>query len=84
MTMPELKPLAAASALGSSVWGLFEFGLLNLDALLGVFVPLAYRIAPRVPWLPEGALNHTVFLLSVVFVVFAGVRLAGRAFDRIT
>lgn len=81
--MSDLKPLAAASALASTVWALFQFGLTNLDALLGVFVPLAYRIAPRVSWLPQGALNYGVFLLSVVFVVFALARLAGRAYERI-
>ncbi|RMB09070.1 hypothetical protein ATH50_3440 [Haloplanus aerogenes] len=82
--MSELKPLAAASGMASGVWAVFEFGLLNLDSLLGVFVPLAYRIAPRVSWLPQDALNYTVFLLSVVFVAFALARLAGRAYERIT
>lgn len=84
LTVSDLKPLAAASALASTVWAVFQFGLMNVDALLGVFVPLAYRIAPRVSWIPQDALNQAVFLLSVVFVVFAGARLAGRAYRRIT
>jgi len=77
-----VKPIAAASGLASGVWAVFEFGLLNLDAFLGVLVPLAYRIAPRVPWLPEDALNYAVFVLTVAFVAFGLARLAGRAMER--
>jgi hypothetical protein len=84
VTVSEWKPFAGASAVASGVYGILEFGLVNVDSILSVLVPLAYRIAPRVQWLPENALEKAVFGLSVVFVLYAGARLAGKAIERFT
>jgi hypothetical protein len=79
----DTKLFGGLTAAGSGIWALFEFGVMNVDVLYSVAVPLAFRIAPRVRWLDAAVLENVVLLLSVVFVTFSLARLAERGYTRL-
>jgi len=58
------------------VLGEFLFG--NVDMLLALFAALSGHIAPRVDWLPAGAVNKVVLGLATLYVLVIVGRLAKR------
>lgn len=58
-----------------------HYAMTSLPELMAWLVPLAYRVAPKVSWLPAGALEKAVFALSALLVVWYGVRWVSGAID---
>lgn len=77
--MSDLKLGAIASMLGVMA----HYVVTSLPELMAWLVPLAYRVAPEVSWLPAGALEKAVFALSAVLVVWYGSRWIGGLADKL-
>lgn len=75
--MSDLKLGAVAATLTAAA----HYVLTSLPELLAWLVPLAYRIAPQVSWLPAGALEKAVLVGSAGLVVWYGSRWLGGLVD---
>ena len=75
--------LGGLAVVGSSLWAVFQVGVLNIDLLQTALIPLAFTVAPEVPWLDTTMLQNIALFVTVVFVGLTLFRLADKAVSRV-
>ncbi|MFC7135463.1 hypothetical protein [Halobaculum litoreum] len=73
---------AFVGGLGTVVATLWHFGIANIAELQSVLIPLAFTVAPRVPYLDAATLQKAAVSVTVVFIVFTAGKIAADAARR--
>jgi len=60
--------LGASGGVGAVFVTLWHFGVANIAEIQAVVIPLAFRIAPQVPYLDEQLLQRVAIGVTVAFV----------------
>jgi len=82
--MSEWKlPVLGGTGAGGLIYALAEVSVQNIDVLMAALGPLAFRVAPRVPYLGAATLQQAYIALAVVSALLALVAYLRRVGKRL-